>query len=79
VRIVVYGAGPVGLTTALSFSFWGHDVLCIDKHTKLIQRLSAGETDYFETDLNVQLKLAVSQKNIHFTNDPNIACDFSDI
>lgn len=78
-KIVVFGAGPIGLVTSLSLCHLGHEVLCIDTNSELIRNLSAGRCDLYETGLQQQLEYALKQKKIQFTTDLKTACEFSDI
>lgn len=78
-KIVIFGAGPIGLVTALSLCHFGHEVLCIDTNSELIQNLSAGRCDLYENDLPQQFKNAFINKQIQFTTDIKTACNFSEI
>ncbi len=78
-KIVIFGAGPIGLVTSLSLCYFGHEVLCIDNNSALIQKLSAGHCELYEKGLQQQLENAVKKNQIQFTTDLKMACDFSDI
>jgi UDPglucose 6-dehydrogenase len=78
-KIVVFGAGPVGLTTSLSLCIWGHDVLCVDTNVELIKSLSDGITELYEADISTELKSALIRKKIQFSTNPKAACAFSNI
>jgi UDPglucose 6-dehydrogenase len=79
VKIVIFGAGPIGLVTSLSLCHYGHEVLCIDTNSELIQKLSIGCCELYEKGLQQQLELALKNKQIQFTTDLKTACEFSDI
>lgn len=78
-KIVVFGAGPIGLVTSLSLCHLGHEVLCIDTNSDLIQNLGNGRCELYEKGLQQQLELALKNKHIQFTTDLKTACDFSNI
>ncbi len=50
-RIVVIGAGYVGLVSGACFADFGHDVVCVDTDEQKIERLNAGEIPIFEPGL----------------------------
>lgn len=79
VKIVVFGAGPIGLVTSLSLCHLGHEVLCIDINSELIQKLSQGHCELYEKGLQQQLETSLKNKQIQFTTDLKIACEFSEI
>lgn len=78
-KIVVFGAGPIGLVTSLSLCYFGHEIVCIDTNSELIQKLSQGHCELYEKGLQQQLENALSKKQIQFTTDLKIACEFSEI
>ena len=45
-KIIMVGAGYVGLVSGVCFSDFGHDVVCVDKDLDKIARLNRGEA-YF--------------------------------
>ncbi len=78
-KIVVFGAGPIGLVTSLSLCYFGHEVLCIDTNSELIRNLDAGLCELYEKGLQQQLESALKNKHIQFTTDLKTACEFSNI
>jgi UDPglucose 6-dehydrogenase len=76
VKIVVFGAGPIGLVTSLSLCHLGHEVLCIDINSELIQKFGQGHCELYEKGLQQQLELSLKNKHIQFTTDLKIACEF---
>ncbi len=78
-KIVVFGAGPIGLVTSLSLCYFGHDVLCIDTNQDLIEKLSSGHSELYEKGLQQQLEIALKENKIQFTTSLTAACAYSDI
>jgi UDPglucose 6-dehydrogenase len=79
VKIVVFGAGPIGLVTSLSLIIWGHDVLCVDTNQSLIEELAHGQTTLYEADLQTELMSSLAKKRIQFTCEHQKAIEFSDV
>ena len=52
-KIIMVGAGYVGLVSGVCFSDFGHDVVCVDKDLDKIARLNRGEVPIFEPGLEV--------------------------
>ena len=50
-RIVVIGAGYVGLVSGACFADFGHDVICVDKDGDKIAKLKAGSIPIYEPGL----------------------------
>lgn len=67
--MVVVGAGPVGLVTAVGFADSGHEVWCVDVDEEKIRRFETGELDYTEMDLEGLLRSTVARGSLHFTTD----------
>ncbi len=51
-RVVMIGAGYVGLVSGTCFSEFGHDVLCVDKDAAKIEGLNKGQMPIFEPGLD---------------------------
>src|SRR5262245_35757992 len=51
-RIAMIGSGYVGLVSGACFAQFGHDVVCVDKDTAKIARLSKGEIPIYEPGLD---------------------------
>lgn len=51
-KIVVVGAGYVGLVTGVCLADFGHDVVCIDKDEQKIARLREGKVPIYEPGLD---------------------------
>ncbi len=78
-KLVVFGAGHIGLTTSLCFAELGHQVLSVDVDTAKIQKLNDGLSEVYEPGLGELLKTQLSAGTIHFTTDAAKAIEFSDI
>ena len=50
-KITVIGIGYVGLVTALGFSELGNEVMCVDKITSKLSKLSEGISPFYEPGL----------------------------
>src|SRR5215471_7479744 len=69
-RIVVVGAGYVGLTTAVCFAHLGHDVVCADIDVSRVERLQRGELPIVEAGLGHLLTDGLRSGRLRFTTDP---------
>lgn len=65
-RILVVGAGYVGLTTAACFAHLGHDVICADIDRSKVASLSAGVVPIRETDLDRLVRDGIAQRRLRF-------------
>ena len=64
-KISFVGLGKLGLPLATNFAKNGHEVLAIDKNTRLIEILNAGKEPWLEVGLLENIKQA--KKNIIYT------------
>jgi UDPglucose 6-dehydrogenase len=69
VRISVIGCGYLGAVHAVSMAKLGHEVVGIDVDPVKIERLSAGESPFFEPGLPEILAEATASGRIRFTTD----------
>ncbi|WP_419922503.1 UDP-glucose dehydrogenase family protein [Candidatus Poriferisodalis sp.] len=65
-RILVVGAGYVGLTTAACFAHLGHDVICADIDRAKVASLSAGVVPIRENDLDVLVAEGIAARRLRF-------------
>ena len=65
-RILVVGAGYVGLTTAACFAHLGHDVICADIDRAKVASLSAGVVQIREDDLERLVSEGIAQRRLRF-------------
>ncbi|WP_138416121.1 UDP-glucose dehydrogenase family protein [Aquibacillus sediminis] len=66
-NISIIGAGYVGLTTTAFLSSIGHNVFCVDKDIKKINRLNEGEIPIYEPGLEELFK--ENRKRLSFTTN----------
>ncbi|MDI9817700.1 MULTISPECIES: UDP-glucose/GDP-mannose dehydrogenase family protein [unclassified Legionella] len=67
--IAVYGAGYVGLVSAVGFAKLGHQVICADVDEEKIARLIAGECPIHEKQLPELLQEQRQSHRLEFTNN----------
>ncbi|WP_067474352.1 UDP-glucose dehydrogenase family protein [Nocardia amamiensis] len=72
-HVAVFGAGYVGLTTAVCLASLGHTVICIDNDPNIITALRAGRTHLAEPDLTTMLRDGLAAGTLHFDTDPTAA------
>ncbi len=68
-RIAMIGTGYVGLVSGVCFSDFGHDVVCVDKDPRKIERLRAGEVPIYEPGLEALMARNVAAGRLSFTTD----------
>ncbi len=68
-RIAMIGTGYVGLVSGVCFSDFGHEVVCVDKDVRKIERLKAGEVPIFEPGLEDLLAKNIAAGRLSFTTD----------
>ena len=66
-KIIVAGAGNIGLVTALCFAEKGHQVFCVDIDQTKISKLKTGITSIFEPELDILLSTHLKKGNIQFS------------
>ena len=79
-RILVVGAGYVGLTTAACFAHLGHDVICADIDRGKVASLSAGVVPIREADLDRLVAEGISERRLRFVISAEAVaatCDFA--
>ncbi len=55
-KVIIVGAGYVGLTTGVTLAHIGHDVICVDKNPDIVERLQRGEPTIHEPGLGEMLR-----------------------
>jgi UDPglucose 6-dehydrogenase len=68
-RIVMVGAGYVGLVSGACFSEFGADVVCVDNDEAKIERLARGEISIYEPGLEDLVRANVGSGRLTFTAD----------
>jgi UDPglucose 6-dehydrogenase len=74
-RIAMIGTGYVGLVSGACFSDFGHDVVCVDKDARKIERLKGGEVPIFEPGLEALIAKNTAAGRLSFTTDLLAAVD----
>jgi UDPglucose 6-dehydrogenase len=64
-KVAVIGAGYVGLATALSLAYVGHEVVGVDLDTDKVARLNRGELPFYEP--HAKEMLALVRERLRFT------------
>jgi len=68
-KIVVVGAGYVGLVSAACFAEFGVDVTGVDQDAGRVERLQRGEIPIFEPGLDELVSKSMRAGNLRFTMD----------
>ena len=68
-RIVMIGAGYVGLVSGTCFSEFGHDVACVEKDKTRLARLKNGEVPIYEPGLGALMAGNMKAGRLTFTDD----------
>jgi UDPglucose 6-dehydrogenase len=74
-KIAMIGTGYVGLVSGVCFSDFGHEVICVDKDQKKIDRLRGGEVPIFEPGLEDLMRKNVASGRLSFATDLAAAVD----
>ncbi|ESW59820.1 MAG: UDP-glucose 6-dehydrogenase [Rhodobacter sp. CACIA14H1] len=77
-KITMIGTGYVGLVSGVCFSDFGHDVVCVDKDPKKIEKLNRGEVPIYEPGLDALMAKNVAAGRLSFTTDLPPAVDGAD-
>ena len=68
-KISVFGTGYVGLVTGVCFAEIGHEVVCIDKDKKKIEKLKKGKTTIYEVGIDKKIKNGIVSGKLTFSSD----------
>jgi UDPglucose 6-dehydrogenase len=68
-RVVMIGAGYVGLVSGACFADFGHDVTCIDKDADKIAALKQDKIPIFEPDLDKLVATGMNSGRLKFETD----------
>lgn len=75
-KVSVIGTGYVGLVTAATFSFLGHEVSCLDINEERIDKLNNGEIPIYEPGLKELLDISKKHGKLPvFTTDAKTAIE----
>ena len=78
-KLVVMGAGYVGLSSAACFSHLGHDVCCVDINAARINAILAGEMPIIEDGLSALVDAGIKNGSLRFTADLAEAADSAEM
>ena len=78
-KLVVMGAGYVGLSSAACFSHLGHDVCCVDINEARINAILAGEMPIIEDGLPALVDAGIRSGSLRFTTDLAEAADSAEV
>jgi UDPglucose 6-dehydrogenase len=78
-KLVVMGAGYVGLSSAACFSHLGHDVWCVDINAARINAILAGEMPIIEDGLPALVDAGIKNGSLRFTTDLAEAADSAEM
>src|SRR5690242_13210935 len=68
-RVVMLGAGYVGLVSGACFADFGHEVTCVDKDGDKIALLKSGQIPIFEPDLDRLVATNAEQGRLKFSTE----------
>ncbi|MEE9453127.1 MAG: UDP-glucose/GDP-mannose dehydrogenase family protein [Paracoccaceae bacterium] len=68
-KIVMIGAGYVGLVSGVCFSDFGHDVICVEKDQGKLAALNKGEVPIFEPGLKTLMAKNIAEGRLRFSDD----------
>lgn len=68
-KIVIVGAGYVGLVSGVCFADFGHDVICVEKDQRKLEMLKLGKVPIYEPGLENLLTKNMDAKRIRFSDD----------
>ena len=78
-KLVVMGAGYVGLSSAACFSHLGHNVWCVDINQARINAILAGEMPIIEDGLPELVNAGIKNGSLRFTADLAEAADSAEM
>ncbi len=78
-KIIVIGAGYVGLVTAACLAELGNHVLCVEKMETKLEDLHKGISPIFEPGLEELLRRNIDNEHLHFTTNLKEALNFSEV
>ncbi len=78
-KLGIFGAGHVGLVTAVCFAELGHSVVAVDKDPEVVAKLAEGVPTLYEPELCELLKANLRAGRLTFTSSPEEAMRTSEI
>ena len=77
-KLLIIGAGYVGLVSGVCFADFGHDVICIDSDKSKINKLNQGEIPIYEPGLQALLQKNVAAGRLFFSDNLSEAIAHAD-
>jgi len=77
-KVVVVGAGYVGLVTGTVLAYIGHSVTCLDSDQAKLDVLMSGRAPIFEPGLDEMIRIGFETKRLSFSHDYD-AVEYSDV
>lgn len=74
-KVAVIGTGYVGLVAGTCFAETGHDVICVDKQTDVIEQLQKGSIHIYEPGLEELVARNLEEERLRFTTSVAEAVD----
>lgn len=78
-RISIFGAGYVGLTTGACLANLGHNVICFDVDHQRISILDNGKVPFYEPGLSELVARTKAKGKLIFTTEAKKAVEFGDV
>ena len=78
-KIVVYGAGYVGLVAAACLAEAGHDVVTVDLNAERLTSLQSGRVPFFEPGLDALVASGVASGRLTFSGEPEVAAEHGQV
>ena len=78
-RVAMIGAGYVGLVSGACFADFGHRVICVDKESRKIDRLTRGDMPIFEPGLDRLVASNMAEGRLSFSTDVAAAVAQADL
>lgn len=78
-KISIIGTGYVGLVSGVCLAVMGHEVICVDKHKDIVERIMKSEATIYEPSLQELLEAVVAAGKLSATNDLRYGIENSDI
>ncbi len=78
-KISVFGAGYVGLVTAVGLAEIGNSVICMDVDSVKLDQLNSGNVAFYEPGLESMVQRNLLSKRLSFTTSSRTAIDFGDV
>lgn len=77
-KVSVFGAGYVGLVTAVGMADMGYPVLCMDQDQDKLDQLCSGKVPFFEPGIEPLMMREINSGRLRFTRSEKEAVEFGD-